>query len=44
VVTHNTSRKNKKLWTGEQRGQADCPLEAYNEEEEAEWIARQIEN
>jgi DNA helicase-2/ATP-dependent DNA helicase PcrA len=43
VVTHNTSRKNKKLWTENSGGRQIARFEAYNEEEEAEWIARQIE-
>ena len=43
VVTHNTSRKNKKLWTENSGGKQIARFEAYNEEEEAEWIARQIE-
>ncbi len=43
VVTHNSSRKNKKLWTENSGGRQIARFEAYNEEEEAEWIARQIE-
>ena len=43
VVTHNASRKNKKLWTENSGGRQIGRFEAYNEEEEAEWIARQIE-
>jgi DNA helicase-2/ATP-dependent DNA helicase PcrA len=43
VVTHNSSRKDKKLWTENSGGRAISRFEAYNEEEEAEWIARQIE-
>jgi len=43
VVTHNSSRKNKKLWTEISGGKPISRFEAYNEEEEAEWIARQIE-
>ena len=43
VVTHNSSRKDKKLWTEISGGRPISRFEAYNEEEEAEWIARQIE-
>jgi DNA helicase II / ATP-dependent DNA helicase PcrA len=43
VVTHNSSRKDKKLWTENNGGRQIARFEAYNEEEEAEWIARQIE-
>jgi DNA helicase-2/ATP-dependent DNA helicase PcrA len=43
VVTHNSSRKDKKLWTDNAGGRQITRFEAYNEEEEAEWIARQIE-
>ena len=43
VVTHNSSRKDKKLWTEISGGRQISRFEAYNEEEEAEWIARQIE-
>ncbi len=43
VVTHNSSRKDKKLWTAISGGKQIQRFEAYNEEEEAEWIARQIE-
>ena len=43
VVTHNSSRKDKKLWTESGGGLPIQRFEAYNEEEEAEWIARQIE-
>src|ERR1035437_2220582 len=42
VVTHNSSRKDKKLWTDNAGGRQITRFEAYNEEEEAEWIARQI--
>jgi len=44
VVTHNSSRKDKKLWTDNSGGRQISRFEAYNEEEEAEWIARQIED
>ena len=43
VVTHNSARKDKKLWTDISGGRPISRFEAYNEEEEAEWIARQIE-
>jgi DNA helicase-2/ATP-dependent DNA helicase PcrA len=43
VVTHNSSRKDKKLWTDNSGGSKIQRFEAYNEEEEAEWIARQVE-
>jgi len=43
VVTNNASRKDKKLWTENSGGRPIARFEAYNEEEEAEWIARQIE-
>ena len=42
VVSHNSSRKDKKLWTENGGGRQISRFEAYNEEEEAEWIARQI--
>jgi DNA helicase-2/ATP-dependent DNA helicase PcrA len=42
VVTNNSSRKDKKLWTETGGGRPIQRFEAYNEEEEAEWIARQI--
>jgi DNA helicase-2/ATP-dependent DNA helicase PcrA len=43
VVAHNASRKDKKLWTENSGGQQIARFEAYNEEEEAEWIARKVE-
>jgi DNA helicase-2/ATP-dependent DNA helicase PcrA len=43
VVSRNTARKDKKLWTDNAGGIRIQRFEAYNEEEEAEWIARQIE-
>ena len=43
VVSRNTERTDKKLWTENAGGRAIQRFEAYNEEEEAEWIARQIE-
>ena len=36
-------RTDKKLWTENQGGVPIQRFEAYNEEEEAEWIARQVE-
>ncbi|MFL5675104.1 MAG: ATP-dependent helicase [Chloroflexota bacterium] len=43
VVSRNTARKDKKLWTENDGGVRIQRFEAYNEEEEAEWIARQVE-
>ena len=43
VVSRNTARKDKKLWTDNAGGLPIQRFEAYNEEEEAEWIARQVE-
>jgi DNA helicase-2/ATP-dependent DNA helicase PcrA len=43
VVSRNSARKDKKLWTDNGGGARIQRFEAYNEEEEAEWIARQIE-
>ncbi len=43
VVSRNTARKDKKLWTELAGGMKIQRFEAYNEEEEAEWIARQVE-
>jgi len=43
VVSRNTARKDKKLWTDNAGGLRIQRFEAYNEEEEAEWIARQVE-
>ncbi len=43
VVSRNTARKDKKLWTENAGGMKIQRFEAYNEEEEAEWIARQVE-
>jgi DNA helicase-2/ATP-dependent DNA helicase PcrA len=44
VVSRNSERTDKKLWTAQAGGRPIQRFEAYNEEEEAEWIARQIEN
>ena len=43
VVSRNGARKDKKLWTDNAGGTRIQRFEAYNEEEEAEWIARQVE-
>ncbi len=43
VVSRNNARKDKKLWTDNAGGVKIQRFEAYNEEEEAEWIARQVE-
>ena len=43
VVSRNAARKDKKLWTENAGGRPIQRFEAYNEEEEAEWIARQVE-
>jgi DNA helicase-2/ATP-dependent DNA helicase PcrA len=43
VVSRNTARTDKKLWTSNEGGRQIQRFEAYNEEEEAEWIARQVE-
>ncbi len=43
VVSRNVARKDKKLWTENAGGIKIQRFEAYNEEEEAEWIARQVE-
>src|SRR5207344_1766293 len=43
VVSRNSARKDKKLWTENAGGLKIQRFEAYNEEEEAEWIARQVE-
>jgi len=43
VVSRNVARKDKKLWTDNAGGVLIQRFEAYNEEEEAEWVARQVE-
>ena len=43
VVSRNTARKEKQLWTEQAGGMKIQRFEAYNEDEEAEWIARQVE-
>jgi ATP-dependent DNA helicase UvrD/PcrA len=44
VVSRNSARKDKKLWTDNKGGVKIQRFEAYNEDEEAEWIARQVES
>jgi DNA helicase-2/ATP-dependent DNA helicase PcrA len=43
VVSKNEARTDKKLWTEQAGGRPIERFEAYNEEEEAEWIARRVE-
>ncbi len=43
VVSRNAARKDKKLWTDNAGGRLIQRFEAYNEEEEAEWVARRVE-
>jgi ATP-dependent DNA helicase UvrD/PcrA len=43
VVSKNVARTDKKLWTKNDRGRLIDRFEAYNEEEEAEWIVRRVE-
>ena len=43
VVSRNERRTDKRLWTNNQGGVPIQRFEAYNEDEEAEWIARQVE-
>nr|MBA2254222.1 UvrD-helicase domain-containing protein [Chloroflexota bacterium] len=43
VVSRNESRKDKKLWTENPRGVLIERFEADREDEEAEWITRQVE-
>ncbi|MGZ6340655.1 MAG: ATP-dependent helicase, partial [Candidatus Limnocylindrales bacterium] len=43
VVSRNEHRTDKRLWTDNKGGRQIQRFEAYNEEEEAEWIARQVE-
>jgi DNA helicase-2/ATP-dependent DNA helicase PcrA len=43
VVSKNQARTDKKLWTQNDRGRLIERFEAYNEEEEAEWIVRRVE-
>ncbi|MEA2578877.1 MAG: ATP-dependent helicase UvrD/PcrA, partial [Chloroflexota bacterium] len=43
VVSNNEARKDKKLWTQNERGVLIERFEADSEDEEAEWVARQVE-
>jgi DNA helicase-2/ATP-dependent DNA helicase PcrA len=43
VVSRNEGRKEKKLWTDRGAGTAITLFDAYNEYEEAEFVARQVE-
>jgi DNA helicase-2/ATP-dependent DNA helicase PcrA len=43
VVSKNEARSAKKLWTQNATGRRIERFEAYNEEEEAEWIIRRVE-
>ncbi|MEO5964386.1 MAG: UvrD-helicase domain-containing protein [Candidatus Limnocylindrales bacterium] len=43
VVSRNERRTDKKLWTENQGGVPIQRFEAFNEDEEAEWISRQVE-
>jgi DNA helicase II / ATP-dependent DNA helicase PcrA len=43
VVSRNEGRKEKKLWTDRGTGTAITLFDAYNEYEEAEFVARQVE-
>jgi DNA helicase II / ATP-dependent DNA helicase PcrA len=43
VVSRNERRTDKKLWTENAGGVPIQRFEAFDEEEEAEWIARQVE-
>jgi len=43
VVSKNEARKDKKLWTENPRGVQIERFEADSEDEEAEWVARQVE-
>ncbi len=43
VVSRNPSRTEKRLWTDREGGAPITLFEAYDEEEEAEWIARRAE-
>jgi DNA helicase-2/ATP-dependent DNA helicase PcrA len=43
VVSRNTGRKDKRLWTDKGEGTQIVLFDAYNEYEEAEYVARQVE-
>jgi len=42
VVQHNLARKDKRLWTERPGGDQITVHEAYNEEEEGQWVANEI--
>ncbi len=42
VVQHNLARKDKRLWTERQGGERILVHEAYNEEEEGQWVANEV--
>jgi DNA helicase-2/ATP-dependent DNA helicase PcrA len=42
VVQHNLARKDKRLWTERQGGDRITVYEAYNEDEEGEWVTNEI--
>jgi DNA helicase-2/ATP-dependent DNA helicase PcrA len=42
VVQHNLARKDKRLWTEKSGGERIMVHEAYNEEEEGQWVANEI--
>jgi DNA helicase-2/ATP-dependent DNA helicase PcrA len=42
VVQHNFARKDKRLWTERQGGERILIYEAYNEEEEGQWVANEV--
>jgi DNA helicase-2/ATP-dependent DNA helicase PcrA len=44
VISANTQRKPKDLWTQNEKGQAPCVIETYSEEEEAQWVVNEIDN
>jgi DNA helicase-2/ATP-dependent DNA helicase PcrA len=44
VVSRNKARTDKKLWTANDGGNSIRRYEAYDEDDEAEWIARRIED
>ena len=43
VISHNVQRVPKKLWTENQRGAPVTAMEAYDEQEEAEYVLQEIE-
>jgi DNA helicase-2/ATP-dependent DNA helicase PcrA len=44
VISANTQRKPKDLWTQNEKGQPPCVIETYSEEEEAQWVVNEIDN